>query len=65
MPSSVISFIRYDEKTHTLRIGYVSGMIYDYKKVPEEVYLDMKAAFSKGSFLNEHIKGKYKFEKIE
>lgn len=65
MPSSVISFIRYDAESETLRIGYVSGMIYDYKKVPEKVYLNMKAATSKGTFLNKHIKGKYEFEKIE
>lgn len=65
MPSSVISFIRYDAENEILRIGYVSGTIYDYKKVPEKVYLNMKAATSKGTFLNKHIKGKYEFEKIE
>lgn len=64
MPSSVISFIHYDVKHKTLRVGYVSGMVYDYKKVPEHVYLNMKAAFSKGTFLNQHIKNKYEFEKI-
>ena len=65
MPSAVISFIHYDAKSATLRVGYVSGMVYDYKKVPEEVYLQMKAAFSKGTFLNRFIKGKYKFEKLD
>jgi len=65
MPSSVISFIHYDAGKKILRVGYVSGMVYDYKQVPEAVYLDMKAAFSKGTFLNRHIKNKYEFEKIE
>ena len=64
MPSSVISFFSYDTAKAVLRVGYVSGRIYDYKEVPEQVYLDMKAAFSKGTFLNEHIKGKYTFQKI-
>ena len=65
MPSSVISFIRYDEKHQVLRVVFVSGRVYDYNKVLEHVYLNMKAAFSKGTFLNRHIKNKYEFEKIE
>ncbi len=64
MPSSVISAIRYDAATETLRIIFVSGMVYDYKNVPEEVYKVMKISDSKGTYLNLHIKGKYVFEKI-
>ncbi|RZM10747.1 MAG: KTSC domain-containing protein, partial [Pedobacter sp.] len=48
MPSTVISFIHYDAKKHTLRVGYLSGMVYDYKNVPEEVYQQMTQAYSKG-----------------
>ncbi|RYY68535.1 MAG: KTSC domain-containing protein [Chitinophagaceae bacterium] len=65
MPSTVISFIHYDSKKHTLRVGYVSGMVYDYKNVPEEVYRQMTQAYSKGTFLNRFIKGKYDFEKLD
>jgi hypothetical protein len=65
MPSSVVSAMKYDRSSHTLRVIYVSGMIYDYKNVPEEVYAAMKIAPSKGTFLNKHIKGKYEFEKVE
>ena len=65
MPSSVISKFIYDGDKETLRVIYVSGMVYDYKKVPLEVYQSMKAAFSKGTFLNKHIKGNYEFEKVE
>jgi hypothetical protein len=32
--------------------------------VPEKIYKAMKAASSKGNFLNTQIKGKYDFEKI-
>jgi hypothetical protein len=39
-------------------------MVYDYKDVPEEVYKAMKTSGSKGIYLNTHIKGNYKFEKI-
>ena len=65
MPSSVIAAIKYDALSSTLRIVYVSGSVYDYKKVPEKIYNDMKAAFSKGEFLNKEIKPNYKFEKIK
>jgi hypothetical protein len=65
MPSSVVAEIKYDKSTYTLRIIYVSGMTYDYKKVPEQIYVAMKTAFSKGTFLNQYIKGKYEFEKVE
>lgn len=64
MPSSVVSAMRYDRVSHTLRVIYVSGMVYDYKNVPEEVYVAMRTATSKGTFLNKYIKGKYEFEKV-
>lgn len=65
MPSSVVAAIKYDASSGTLRIIYISGLVYDYKNVPEEVYAAMKTSFSKGEFLNKHIKGKYEFMKIE
>ena len=65
MPSSVISSMYYDAASSTLRVIFVSGMIYDYKNVPESVFKMMKAATSKGTFLNQQIKGKYHFEKIK
>jgi len=64
MPSSVVHRMHYDAKKHVLRIVYVSGMVYDYKKVPQEVYDEMKTAPSKGEYLNYHIKGKYQYEKV-
>ncbi|GGH23329.1 KTSC domain-containing protein [Dyadobacter endophyticus] len=64
MPSSVVSKMIYNEETETLRIVYVSGMVYDYKNVPWEVYQAMKTSGSKGTFLNKHIKGNFEFEKV-
>ena len=64
MPSSVVAAIKYDAPSSTLRVIYTSGLVYDYKNVPEEVFTAMKTSFSKGAFLNQHIKGKYEFEKI-
>jgi hypothetical protein len=65
MPSSVVAHISYNASSETLRITYVSGMVYDYKNVPEKIYHEMKNSGSKGTYLNQRIKGKYKFEKIK
>ena len=65
MPSTVVSTMSYDSATSTLTITFVSGMVYNYKNVPEEVYNALKTSGAKGIFLNQHIKGKYEFEKIK
>jgi hypothetical protein len=65
MPSSVVAAIKYDAPSSTLRVVYVSGAVYDYKKVPQKVYDEMRSASSKGEYLNKHIKPNYKFEKIK
>ncbi|MEP7277939.1 MAG: DUF4142 domain-containing protein, partial [Bacteroidota bacterium] len=55
----------YDAAAATLRIVFVSGAVYDYKKVPAAIYQDLKTASSKGVHLNTHIKGNYAFKKIK
>lgn len=64
MPSSVISAISYNKANATLRIVFVTGMVYNYKNVPEEVYTALISSGSKGAFFNQHIKGNYKFKKV-
>jgi hypothetical protein len=64
MPSTVVQSMHYYPDTRTLRIRYVSGIVYDYQHVPEAVFEAMKAAGSKGRFLNRHIKGNYDFVKV-
>ena len=65
MPSSVVAAMKYYPDKAILRVIFVSGMVYDYKNVPENVYKAMRSASSKGEFLNKEIKGKYDFEKID
>jgi hypothetical protein len=65
MPSSVVAALSYRPQESTLRVVFVSGKIYDYKNVPEEVYLQMKSARSKGKYLNEYIKRNYSFKQIK
>jgi hypothetical protein len=65
MPSSVVAHMDYDEKRRVLRITYTSGKVYDYLAVPQQAYDEMKAASSKGQYLNYSIKGKYKYKKVK
>jgi len=61
MPSTVIRTFTYDGQHQTLVITFQSGRVYRYEKVPEKIYRDMKAAFSKGEFFNAHIRDRYGF----
>ncbi len=65
MPSSVVANMIYDTASCTLRVIFVSGAIYEYKKVPAAIYNAMKMAGSKGKYLNQHIKKNYSFKKIK
>jgi len=65
MPSTVISFYRYDKEKQTLDVGFISGSVYRYLDVPETVAVAMKASASKGVYLNTVIKPAYKFQKLK
>jgi len=65
MPSTVIAHTNYDAAKKILRVTFLSGSVYEYKNVEEQVYADYKKAFSKGIFLNQNIKGKYAYQKIK
>ncbi|MRG48939.1 KTSC domain-containing protein [Chitinophaga sp. SYP-B3965] len=64
MPSTVIKKFAYNSKKERLYVTFLSGKVYAYLNVPENVYEEMKEAFSKGKFLNENIKGKYAFKAV-
>ena len=65
--SSVISGISFQYKTDSagdLTVIFNSGMVYLYKSVQREVYMDFLAAPSKGEFFNRKILFYYKFRKL-
>ena len=64
MPSTVVKYFKYNEESHTLTIHYVSGMVYEYLEVPEEVVNELKQSRSKGTYLNKFIKGKFEYRKV-
>lgn len=64
MPSTVIAGSRYDARSQSFLIVFLSGAKYLYKKVPDAVYKKYQSARSKGKFLNTKIKGHFEFEKM-
>ena len=64
MPSTLINSIKYDAVTNDLTIGFVSGLIYVYFEVPEEVYYNFRNYREKGVYFNQHIRNKYRFKKL-
>jgi len=65
MPSTVINHFSYDEESGSLKITFVTGMVYKYMKVPKKIFEMLKAAGSKGRYFNHYVKDKYPFEKVE
>jgi hypothetical protein len=61
MPSSVIRHFWYDPAHQKMDVVFVSGARYRYHDVPEEDYLSMKRAFSKGQYFNVKVRDRYRF----
>ena len=55
----------YNPEKARLRIRFLSGNVYEYKKVPPPVYRAISKASSKGTYLNRHIKGNYAYKKVK
>jgi len=57
--SDAISAVGYDQETRRMRIRFTSGNSYDFCRVPLEIYERLMRSSSKGSFYNDHIRGRY------
>ena len=53
--SSMLDAVGYDEKTQELEAVFASGKVYRYEGVPKEVYEELLASDSKGSFMHNAI----------
>ena len=62
--SSNIAAVGYDGNTQTLEVEFLSGSIYQYFGVPQNMYDQLTAAGSKGRFLNTYIKNAYPFSRV-
>ena len=65
MPSTVIKRFDYRPDTEELLITFVSGRRYVYTGVPAEEAWRFRAAFSKGTHFNHHIRDHYPCRELE
>lgn len=59
--SSNIERFKYDSKSCILTVEFKNGGTYNYFDLPESVFTAMCAAPSKGQYLAQHIKGKFRY----
>lgn len=62
--SSSVTSVGYDPRTLTLEVEFSDGELYRYFDVPEHDADGLIAAGSIGKYLNEHIKGRYRFARV-
>jgi hypothetical protein len=63
MPSTAIRFHHYDPNRAELTIGYVGGGEYVYLNVSPAEYEALRAAPSRGRYVNEIIKARHPFRR--
>jgi hypothetical protein len=64
MPSTVIKRFDYRPETRELEVLFVTGRRYLYSDVPLDAAESFRAAFSKGSHFNRHIRDKYRCREL-
>lgn len=62
--STNVSAIGYEPETMTLEVHFNNGSIYQYFDVPNQIYLDLMAAASKGQFINLHVRNSYRYMRL-
>lgn len=62
--SSAATALRYDARRHVLDVEYTSGGRYRYFDVAAEVYQELIAADSIGTYLNQGIKPYYRYVRL-
>ena len=62
--SSDLSSVGFDPSTNTLEIEFLSGSIYQYHNVPENIYDGLMNAGSHGQYFHNHIKDVFQYSRI-
>jgi len=62
--SSNLHSVGYDITTSTLEIKFHKSGVYQYFNVPENIYVRLMSASSKGGFFDSHIKERFRYRKI-
>jgi hypothetical protein len=59
--SSNLARIGFDEETSVLKVEFKNGSLYDYFDVPQNIFEAMRNAPSKGQYLAQEIKGRFRY----
>jgi hypothetical protein len=62
--SSNLASVGYDRELQVLEIEFLNGSVYQYFNVTEDVWEQLMASSSKGSFLNQQIKPFYAYQRV-
>ena len=62
--SSNIKSVGYDQTSNILEIEFYNGRTYQYFDVPNQIYLSLIEAASKGKYFHNIIKPRFKFKQI-
>ena len=62
--SSNVRSVGYDSHTQTLEVEFLSGWVYQYYGVPDQMYQEFMQAASKGRFLNFYLKNRYPYSRV-
>lgn len=62
--SSNVARISYEINSLTLEVEFHNGGMYQYYEVGSTVWEDFKSAPSKGQFIHQYLKGKYRYARV-
>jgi hypothetical protein len=62
--STNVSSVGYSRQLRALEIEFSRGAIYRFLEVQPRIYRDLMAASSKGRFIAQNIRGKYRFVRV-
>jgi hypothetical protein len=63
--SSSLASVGFDADSSTLQIEFKDGGIYDYFSVPPQHFAGVLSAGSAGRYFHDHIKDRYRFERVK
>ena len=62
--SSNVASIGYSRRLHALEVEFTRGAIYRFLDVPRAAYRELMASDSKGHFIAERLRGRYRFVRV-
>jgi hypothetical protein len=62
--SSNVAAVGFDDDSQTLQVEFNNGATYQYFDVPKAIYDGLLAAASVGQFLNQQVKGTYRYSRV-